>query len=1287
MTLNRRNLRQTGSKYSTRMFQPFRIVLLLALYLSLIISPVRASWSTYYTSDKLHAYSLLSDNTLLSVGPANESPLKISKIASPPLNASIVITNDDKLVAFYGSSFCKPLKLSQYSPESDSWNEINFDAPNTVPRYLESSIYIAYPDSDLIYIYGGRNLTNSCANRVIDYPVTHTSTDVDQVIRSTFVSSDTYVYNTTSREFSKITTVSTPTEMFGAGVFPISSTSSIIVGGKASRGWVGTNQLALWQYSSWTFVSTTNSEKVDSRTYPLLLPLKYPVGSSESSFSAEDSGLDVTNLIVLGGSVNGHDALPYAAGLSLNETTGWTWNSSLSQSIFNNAPESILGAVTFGNTLATFSSSNEPNAKENEVIDLSKRDGDSNINVQFIDTESWKEVPSYVPKVDTSSPQKPVATTTVTIDSERPSSTSTSDDEKKKNEDKGASDSSIPTSGKIALSTVLPVSAIAAVLVGFFIYRKWKTKRDELNAPRPLMPLSPYLGSFTSPSRDSFSLALDPSVERQDSINSWEEKRRKYENAVGLASPLLPNMMQSTSESQPFPPLPPKKAKGTEGSPFFSFGICNQPYLPVPDNSKKKFGSNESVPSIGGSSTDHSGDANLSSSSFTSSYPDSSPERKPAVTSVTNAVAGYTNDPNYKGFHNRHSSAKYLSPNDEMLYDYNYEKEILATSPGAANILSQVTEGIATIASPPPAAMVSGTRQNNSMLDNGGEYPNNGNLSRASNYYSDGKSSPNKSDRYIGSTGLLNRVSTLVSTIGRERILKRNKKWSMLSSGNGQNNNGDYIPRPQSLSPYGEHQNASLYNPQASLNNRYLNGEDPYNQQIGTGTQLGDVYPYNNQNSYADGDYYDDNDYFDDDDDDEDIFKGRDVQVLVSSRRRTRLRVTNPDPTTPSRTNSDKSTATTSIRKSSINEPCEPLHVSKVRGGKENNSKKPSSRPSSRPGSRAASINSEFTNLPLSPIANSNQRFPSIKSTRSISRYSAINSDDEEDNENETWYDFQPTGSEVDLTNHNSQHNKAVYKDKSEPSPNTTAPSSGAVLNDSENYAHTHQHNHNMNINSHNNKDTINSFAATMKTLSMPNLRSTLSSGIKKSNSVLQSSSSNTNSSSSSSSSSLATHYHSSKSSSSSLAGTKGSIKDDEENPSSSTSKSQQRSRKSYGKLVGRSNTLSGYYMTKPTNRIHGPVQSISTNTWLNGMRVDTNNTHVSQRKTEENVAFAYKQPQHNNTTTKVDMNKKNVAAAIGRSKRDVDAIPEEEEDITNAKFRKEGRAVSSGSSYAYHAV
>ena len=62
----------------------------------------------------------------------------------------------------------------------------------------------------------------------------------------------------------------------------------------------------------------------------------------------------------------------------------------------------------------------------------------------------------------------------------------------------------------------------------------------------------------------------------------------------------------------------------------------------------------------------------------------------------------------------------------------------------------------------------------------------------------------------------------------------------------------------------------------------------------------------------------------DKEEDDNDIFEGRDVQVLVSSRRRTQLRVTNPDPksaeTTPdvSRNNSEKSsTSLTNIVNSS----------------------------------------------------------------------------------------------------------------------------------------------------------------------------------------------------------------------------------------------------------------------------------------------------------------------------------------------------------------------------------
>lgn len=177
-----------------------------------------------------------------------------------------------------------------------------------------------------------------------------------------------------------------PIEIFGAGIFHKSNLSSLIIGGKTSHGWVGSNQLSIWEYSSWEFISAKNNERVDSRTNPLILPLLTPLNSSNYSNTNFELSKEVDNFLVIGGSVNGHDALPFVTSLSFNTSTGWVWRSLTTQNILNSS--TILSAVTFGDILIIFS--------QETSNSLLRRSGD-NLNIQYIDTHSWGEIKNYSP--------------------------------------------------------------------------------------------------------------------------------------------------------------------------------------------------------------------------------------------------------------------------------------------------------------------------------------------------------------------------------------------------------------------------------------------------------------------------------------------------------------------------------------------------------------------------------------------------------------------------------------------------------------------------------------------------------------------------------------------------------------------------------------------------------------------------------------------------------------------------------------------------------------------------
>lgn len=463
-----------------------------------------AAWSTLYSSTHDLAYLHLSNNAVLQI--LADSANSPKSLPDPPANASLVLAKDNTLLAFYGTSFCSPIQVSKYSAADNAWTEISESLTNQ-PNYLAQSVYISSPDSELVYIYGGRNLTDSCSIAYVPDPSTIYDPQADYL-----VSNQIKVLNTTSLDFKILETPSSPTAMFAAGVLRLSSTSSLLVGGKAQNGWIGMNQLALWQYSSWAFISTSNSARVDSRTNPLVLPLKSPAGSVMNGFRGNAT-------LVIGGRVNNHLSLPFMAGLTLNDSTGWTWNESLNQSIVQ-SPESILGAVAFENTLITIDGNS--NSK--------KRAADYKLT--FIDTRNWEQISGYTPSTSPSdtavdSPTTSTLHTTATVTATSTSTAVAPD-----------SGSTISSGGKIALSTVLPISAFALLAIGgVFFYRKRKREEDTLPAPRPLL-LSPYFGSASTFENN----ILDGENRRTDSIKSWTEKRRMYEQQE----------LQQFEQSQPY---------------------------------------------------------------------------------------------------------------------------------------------------------------------------------------------------------------------------------------------------------------------------------------------------------------------------------------------------------------------------------------------------------------------------------------------------------------------------------------------------------------------------------------------------------------------------------------------------------------------------------------------------------------------------------------------------------------------------------------------------------------
>lgn len=473
------------------------LVPLLLLFLKSLAAV--AAWATLYSSSNDVAYLHLRNNAVLQIS-ADDAGAP-NRLPDPPNNATLVLTLDDRLLAFYGTSFCDSLKVVQYNSTNKAWNPIS--VTGFVPNYLSQSIYMTSPSSELVFIYGGRNLSSACHTSYIQDP----STIYDS--RISYIASDEIkAFNVTDNSYKSIKTASSPTAMFAAGVMRMpSASSSLLVGGKAQNGWIGMNQLALWEYSSWTFISTANSARVDSRTNPLVLPLSSPAGQLSSKAT--------NSSIVLGGRVNSHVSLPYIVGLDLDPVSGWSWNADLNQTLIPST-EKILGAVTFENTLITITDK-ESETKDTEDV-IERRDVDLNYQINYFDMTSWTTTNGFTPS----------ASSTDTTASE---STSAATHPTPSNNDESSSSSQGATTKKIALSTVLPVSFffVGAALTGIFLYRRKKRKEENLiPVPRPLS-LSPYLNGASSLEQQMLNSRSSGPDRDTASFQSWTEKRRIYE--------------------------------------------------------------------------------------------------------------------------------------------------------------------------------------------------------------------------------------------------------------------------------------------------------------------------------------------------------------------------------------------------------------------------------------------------------------------------------------------------------------------------------------------------------------------------------------------------------------------------------------------------------------------------------------------------------------------------------------------------------------------------------------
>lgn len=1028
---------------------------LLILASALCLSLVEAVWSTLYTEDNLNAYVHLTNNSLLFVGPATQAPLSMKELATPPTDSTLAITTNDTLLAFHGSSFCEPLSVSVYSPEQDTWTTLprgseEFQPPN----FMEYSQYLSSPSSPNIYIYGGRNLTNSCANTVPD--PSYSSSDswastwgLDDYI---YVSRDIYEFNVENNTYRNLSAMIAPTEMFGTGVLRSANLSWILIGGKTSRGWVGSNQLASVSMAaeSWSFTSTStnNYKRVDSRTGPLLLPLRTPLNSNKMSSDTTDlvytddaNSSSVNNVMVIGGTVNGHSSLPFVTGISSLTTTGWTWSDAVSQEFLNET--TFLGGVAFGNILITFSkkaTSSWAYKRASGTLD--------NFNVQYIDTQNWSVISAYnpdtlqqgfslsessdgtggnsgnsngvgsantaatagtaatapatngntlniintatagspatkslptlaasaspvttgtatntnngmpaLPVLSTSTPgttaQAETTNTSPTLGTSTVSSSSTTAKDTKSttntesptpksptpNSPTGAtnpadtatagagtpettkgtatathgaqssataeaqddsSNSQTSTTTKIALSTVLPVSfvIIASALVLLF-YRRWKQKKEEDPSRSPFSPyLGPLMPSSTNTSRAMFNSLQYPDFHRSDSINSWAEKRLRYEMAVanqnggagagaaGLGLAIHQESFQHSRTNSRAPAEFSHLAEDGTSSSGQTFGPEGVLLAPVSTR-----GSHNDTQMVNGSSNPFVGGAEYS-------FP---PQGEIDRDEIMDAYLYDTREePGSPGLNRHYSSLRSAQYGSRSARDSTIP--IMEDDPDGTDYHSYITRAKReNAADAGPKRSPSFLQRVGSIISTistigGGDGKLFGRAPRRFSTYSLQHFHTIREDPQ--GSGLMPPPRPPVSPPGLRRHNRDRSTWGSSSMGSGQMS-------PQS--PHHMHNTSRDYSEdfEGDSGGRGLGDNllfQPEDLNSAQDTSLDGIVVGNG--SAGQGDDEEDDEYGDD----EDIFRGREVQVLVSSRRRTRLRVTNPDPATPSRTNSDKST-------------------------------------------------------------------------------------------------------------------------------------------------------------------------------------------------------------------------------------------------------------------------------------------------------------------------------------------------------------------------------------------
>ncbi|KAK9386430.1 hypothetical protein V1515DRAFT_587313 [Lipomyces mesembrius] len=278
--------------------------------------------SGYYiqTADNSFYKAIISDG----VSPSNSTLIdnlskgSIVQLSTPPSNSSIILGHDNIIYAFYGTCG-STFQVATFDNQSNAWT--NLSVPNG-PSYRAGSVLFRDTTSlSFIYSFGG--YCSDSSTNSIEYYNTLSAFDLD-----------TY-------KFTEPSNANPPVALRDASAITTDQ-ATILFGGRAAGGWIGMNQLAIWEASSWSYKTVQNSTAVDSRTDPIL--------------AMNEAG---TKVVISGGFVDGRDADPTLLVLELSDGNGaWSW---VTPSV-NHYP-TLQGAIMLpGDIMLGITSDTEPKA-------------------------------------------------------------------------------------------------------------------------------------------------------------------------------------------------------------------------------------------------------------------------------------------------------------------------------------------------------------------------------------------------------------------------------------------------------------------------------------------------------------------------------------------------------------------------------------------------------------------------------------------------------------------------------------------------------------------------------------------------------------------------------------------------------------------------------------------------------------------------------------------------------------------------------------------------------------